>query len=138
MAYLMQNYIWVLSLQKSLKNYVRILMIKFLKFFYINIITLLYNLAKSWLYKYITNLSTISMLSIKIIVFEIANAKLMEIIKKSSFLKPDFLVWVTKYIIFDLSNNFLYNQIRDRSYNNLQIYFNTFGIIIANSVNIRT
>lgn len=78
------------------------------------------------------------MLSIKIIVFEIANAKLIEIIKKSSFLKPSFLIWTIKYIIFGLSNNFLYNQIGDQSYNNLQIYLNTFGVIIVNSVSVGT
>lgn len=40
-TYLIQSYIWILSLQKALKNYVRILTIKFLKLFYINIVTLL-------------------------------------------------------------------------------------------------
>lgn len=109
LIHLVQSLIRVLPLQNSLRNCVYILIVKFVKNIYINMVTLLYNLVDSQLYKYVANLPAVLILSIIIIVFGITDTKVVEVTKKSSSSKLSLLIEATKYVIFGRSNDSLYN-----------------------------
>lgn len=77
------------------------------------------------------------MLLIKIIVFRITNVGVISVIRLLSTLKLGFIIWVTKYIIFDQSKDSLYGEVRAQNCSDLQIYSKVFSVSDANSANLR-
>lgn len=94
------------------------------------------NLKKSQYYKYIAILSIGLRLSIKIIIFGIANMSIIENIKNSNFSNPSFFIFIIIYVIFKQSSNSLYNCISSQIYKKLQIYSNTLNITITNNAKV--
>ena len=78
------------------------------------------------------------MLSIKIIAFGIAAARVVGVTRWSSSSNLDFIILVTKCVIFDRSNDSLYNQVGAQNCSDFQTYSNAFGVTVANSANVGT
>lgn len=125
-------------MQKSSRNCIYDFTVKFAKKIYINIFALLHSLVKSQSWKYIAIFPALLILSIKIKIFGIAAAGVVEITKLSNSSKPGFIILTTKYMIFGQSNNTLYYWIKAWNYSDLQIYSNIFGLIVANSISVGT
>lgn len=117
----------ILLFQKFLSIYNCNLIIKFAKNVCINNASFLYNLAESRYFKCVATIPTILILSIKIIIFGIANLLIVKDIRRSNFSKLDFLISIIIYVIFGQFNNILYSCINLQNCKDLQTYFNTLG-----------
>ena len=96
----------------------------------------LHSLGESRDCKYVAISPAVLMLSIKIIVFGIADAPVVGDTRKSNSSNLGFFISVTMYVIFGRSSDSLYSRIDSRSCKDSQTYSNTLGVTVADNAKV--